>query len=168
MVGRNSSMLLTAFCMIMSNTHIRGRHSSSISLVDDGGKYLWNAQEGVQQRQTWAQIGADKARLSVDTNALIDLTHTAQLEIKATHYPVHKWQMITEDATYSLQLLIKAFKTWSTELQTSRERRCGSLWRNSAVTKHMSWGYRKKSTFRLHLISSLCNYSFSHWKPNAI
>ncbi|TNN73908.1 hypothetical protein EYF80_015925 [Liparis tanakae] len=35
MVGRNSSMLLTAFCMTMSNTHRRGRHSSSISSVDD-------------------------------------------------------------------------------------------------------------------------------------
>lgn len=40
MVGRNSSMLLMAFCMTTSNTHSRGRHSSSISLVDDAGKYL--------------------------------------------------------------------------------------------------------------------------------
>lgn len=40
MVGRNSSMLLMAFCMTASNTHNRGRHSSSISLVDDAGKYL--------------------------------------------------------------------------------------------------------------------------------
>lgn len=40
MVGRKSSMLLMAFCMTASKTHNRGRHSSSISLVDDEGKYL--------------------------------------------------------------------------------------------------------------------------------
>lgn len=45
MVGRNSSMLLMAFCMTTSNTHSRGRHSSSISSVEDAGKYLGNVQE---------------------------------------------------------------------------------------------------------------------------
>lgn len=45
MVGRNSSMLLMAFCMTVSNTHNRGRHSSSISLVEDAGKYLGKIQE---------------------------------------------------------------------------------------------------------------------------
>lgn len=44
MVGRNSSMLLMAFCMTVSNTHNRGRHSSSISLVEDAGKYLGTIQ----------------------------------------------------------------------------------------------------------------------------
>lgn len=45
MVGRKSSMVLMAFCMTESNTHSRGRHSSSISLVEDAGKYL--------EKKTW-------------------------------------------------------------------------------------------------------------------
>lgn len=52
MVGRNSSMLLIAFCMTTSNTHSRGRHSSSISLVDDAGKYLENTHTEDKQMQT--------------------------------------------------------------------------------------------------------------------
>lgn len=48
-------------------------------------------------------------RTAVDVDADMSTSHAEQLEIK--------------DATYSLQLLIKAFKTWSTELQISRKRR---------------------------------------------
>lgn len=56
MVGRKSSMMLTAFCMTASNTHSRGRHSSSISFVDDAGKYLGESQEHAER----AQVDADE------------------------------------------------------------------------------------------------------------
>ena len=46
MVGRKSSMLLTAFCMTPSNTQSSGRHSCSISLVDEDGKYLRRKRAG--------------------------------------------------------------------------------------------------------------------------
>lgn len=55
MVGRNNSMLLMAFCMTVSNTHNRGRHSSSISLVEDAGKYLGQIQEQKgMEKQGWS------------------------------------------------------------------------------------------------------------------
>lgn len=61
--------------------------------------------------------------------------------------------MITEDETYSLQLLIKAFKMWSTELQISTERRCECVCVSQLCCEiHMSSsGINKPSTFRPQL-----------------
>lgn len=83
MVGRNSSMLLMAFCMTTSNTHSRGRHSSSISLVDAAGKYLEKQRGSPALRQ-----------------------HLAGAEGRSS--------------THGLQLLIRAFRRCSSELQPSR------------------------------------------------
>lgn len=84
MVGRNSSMLLMTFCMTPSNTHSSGRHSSSISLVDDGGKYL------EKQKAEWARGACTLLPAAEST------------------------------CTHGLQLLIRAFRMGSRELQISR------------------------------------------------
>lgn len=74
MVGRNSSMLLIAFCMTASNTHNRGRHSSSISLVDEAGKYLCNTRtHALALRSTAEEV----------TSSLLVNTHSLQLFTKA-------------------------------------------------------------------------------------
>lgn len=73
MVGRKSSMLLTAFCMAASNTHSRGRHSSSISFVDDAGKYLGETREHAER----AQVDADeRERGQMETRDKPTHTHT--------------------------------------------------------------------------------------------
>lgn len=90
-------MLLTAFCIAMSNTHSRGRHSSSISLVDDEGKYLGNSQEHTRTHVSAHTAHTDmstnrcrQANTAEDTNMHTDQQYAAQLKIKAIHYPVHK------------------------------------------------------------------------------
>lgn len=70
----------------------------------------------------WMQTN-DRLELQIHT-----LIYSTQLNWRSKQYIIRRTNyMITEDETYSLQLLIKAFKMWSTELQTSRERRCVSV-----------------------------------------
>lgn len=102
--------------MTASNTHSRGRHSSSISFVDDAGKYLGESQEHAER----AQVDADqraRGKWRHETNPPTQ----SDLQAVATN---HRLNYTTAgDETYSLQFLIKAFKMWSSELKTSRERR---------------------------------------------
>ena len=146
MVGRNSSMLLMAFCMTVSNTHSRGRHSSSISCVDDAGKYLGNS-----HTHTHTHTHIHRARTDVSTNRrrqskdrlevqIHTLIHCTQLNWGSKQRIIRRINYtITEDETYSLQLLIKAFRMWSTELQTSTERRCLCLRRGKKKKKKSSF-----------------------------
>lgn len=81
MVGRKSSMLLTAFCMTVSNTHSRGRHSSSISFVDDAGKYLGESQGHAERGRRWMQTSER------GVNGDMRQTHTqSDLQAAATNH----------------------------------------------------------------------------------
>lgn len=131
MVGRNSSMLLMAFCMTTSNTHSRGRHSSSISWVDDAGKYL-----GIHENTRWARTdkSANRCR-QARTDWRYKHEHWSTVQRSKRRIIQRVNYTITEDETYSLQLLIKAFKMWSTELQTGRQKKCvsASFWMGSTL-----------------------------------
>lgn len=81
MVGRNSSMWLTAFCMTTSNTHSRGRHSSSISFVEDAGKYLREDKEKKPTEGAKTKKKNEERREEMQTrHKHIDLQYTAQSE----------------------------------------------------------------------------------------
>lgn len=123
MVGRNSSMLLMDFCMTVSNTHNWGRHSSSISLVEDAGKYLCDT-AAATQTQTHMH------------------THTLSTDLMAR--PPSTAEEVTTsllDDTHSLQLFTRAFKMCSSELQTNKQR---VEVRVSKTTCHLSLKEKKR------------------------
>lgn len=103
MVGRNSSMLLMAFCITMSNTHSRGRHSSSISLVDDTGKYLGNSRENTHTPPEKVKTGMSTNRCRQAKNDwryknTHTLIYSTQLNCRSKQYIIPRTNcMITED-----------------------------------------------------------------------
>lgn len=76
--------------------------------------------KGTQGRQTLVQIDTDTQRHM--------LVYSTLLNWRSKQHIIRCINHITVDETYSLQLLIKAFKMWSTELQINRKRRHEFVW----------------------------------------
>lgn len=123
MVGRNSSMLPMAFCMITSNTHSRGRHSSSISFVDGAGKYLGGRRTHRKHRREYKERRGERRRVWRYKHSHWSTTWDQSSTLSGAH------------STWSQRMRLTVCSSWSKPSkcvppsckQAERESRCVSV-----------------------------------------